>query len=134
MKFKNGKHGKITAYVSQLMEQDFEYGVNDCHLLAIGVLDIIADTNHLATYKGKYSTAKEGLKYAKTTDYPMLEDLCKAYGDTVDVPSEGDIIINSSNSTIFWLGKIVVLNELNKKYQLEKYDPTDGMKYYRIRE
>lgn len=131
-------HGRITAYLSQLLEQQFEFGKNDCHIMAFSVVDIILETEYAKELIGKYKTPKAGFKYlAKKGTFRNITNLCQVLADQVETPRDGDILLDpdGEHCSIYWMGKYLVLNEENNKYQIDRYS-LDNSTYliYRIRE
>lgn len=129
-------HGRITQYLSQLLEQEFEFGVNDCHIMAFTVVDLILGTSYRDELAGKYKTSKAGFRLlAKKGTFKNIKDLCEKIGETVLIPMEGDILLDPDglHCSIYWMGKYLVLNEETKKYQMKKYSTDCEYLIYRIR-
>ncbi|CNH80713.1 Uncharacterised protein [Yersinia pekkanenii] len=130
-------HGRITQYLSQLLEQEFEFGVNDCHIMAFTVVDLIlGNTNYRDELVGKYKTAKAGFRLlAKKGTFKNIVHLCQELCDEVDHPMEGDILVDVDgfHCSIYWMGKYLVLNQEKNKYQITKYSTDCEYKIYRIR-
>ncbi|CQI92542.1 Uncharacterised protein [Yersinia rohdei] len=129
-------HGRITSYLSQIMEEQFEFGKNDCHIMAFSVVDLILDTEYRLELIGKYKTSKAGFKHlAKTGTFKNITHLCQVLADQVEIPRDGDILLDGQHCSIYWMGKYLVLNEETNKYQIERYSHDDSTcLIYRIRE
>ena len=55
----------IHEYIQSQIEIPFEYGVHDCPLFAMGVLDILAETNYREEMSGKWHDQKSAWRYAR---------------------------------------------------------------------
>ncbi|MGD8204420.1 DUF6950 family protein [Pantoea sp. FN0305] len=128
------KNGFITKYLSSLSEQPLVYGVNDCHIMVLTVIDMICGTTYRDEIYGKYSNPTEGRKYAKENcSFPTLLGLCKEKGQAVTEPLDGDIILASGHSTVYWRGKVITLSEDKSKYIVSYYYPQEKQKIYRFK-
>jgi len=127
------KNGFITEYLSTLAGEPLVYGVNDCHIMVLTVIDMITGSNYRDEIYKKYNTPTAGRKYAKEhCSFPTLFGLCKEKGELVKEPLDGDIIIASSHSTVYWRGKVIVLSEDKTKYVISYYNPDQKQKIYRF--
>ncbi|HCD2259993.1 TPA: hypothetical protein NBJ53_004724, partial [Escherichia coli] len=82
----------------------------------------------------KYTTPTAGRKYAKANcSYSTLHLLCKEKGQLVTEPLDGDIIISSGHSTVYWRGKVVILSEDKSNYIVSQYIPNEKDKIYRFK-
>lgn len=75
-----------------------------------------------------------GRKYAKEScSYSTLLLLCKDKGQLVTEPLDGDIIILSGHSTVYWRGKVIILSEDKINYIVSQYIPNEKDKIYRFK-
>ncbi|MEO3287226.1 hypothetical protein ABHD38_25140, partial [Enterobacter cloacae] len=65
--------------------------------------------------------------------YSTLHLLCKENGELVTEPLDGDIIISSGHSTVYWRGKVVILSEDKSNYIVSQYIPNEKDKIYRFK-
>jgi len=127
------KNGFITEYLSTLAGEPLVYGVNDCHIMVLTVIDMITGSNYREEIYQKYTTPTAGRKYARENcSFPTLLGLCKEKGTLVNEPLDGDIIIASGHSTVYWRGKVIVLSEDKTKYLISYYSPIEKQKIYRF--
>ncbi|EOU9592075.1 hypothetical protein ACOJEA_004775 [Klebsiella aerogenes] len=128
------KNGYITEYLSTLLNQPLVYGDNDCHIMALTVIDLVLGSSFKEEIYKKYTSPTGGRKYAKEhCSYPTLLHLCKELGELVTVPQDGDILITAGHITVFWRDKIITIDE-NKIYRITPYDPElHNYKIYRFR-
>ncbi|WP_370553593.1 hypothetical protein [Edwardsiella tarda] len=126
--------GFITEYLSSLLGTEIVYSHNDCHIMALTVIDIMlgGGSHYTDEIRGKYKTPKEGRAYAiKNCSYPTLEALCESIGTEVTEPTDGDILIAKDHCTVFWRGKILVLND--DVWGITRINSFNDYKIYRIR-
>ncbi|WP_370550847.1 hypothetical protein NMD63_05690 [Edwardsiella tarda] len=124
--------GFITEYLSSLIGTEIVYSQNDCHIMALTVIDIMLGTHYADEIRGKYNTPKEGRAYAvKNCSYLTLEALCESIGTEVSEPNDGDILIAKDHCTVFWRGKILVLND--DVWGITRINSFNDYKIYRIR-
>ncbi len=127
------KNGFITEYLSTLAGMQLVYGENDCHVMCLTVIDMISGSKYRDEIYQKYNTPTAGRKYAKENcSFPTLSGLCRAKGELVNEPLDGDIIIASGHCTVFWRGKVIVLNEDGTHYVITYYNPMEKEKIYRF--
>ncbi|WP_370557710.1 hypothetical protein [Edwardsiella tarda] len=126
--------GFITAYLSSLIGTEIVYSMNDCHIMALTVIDIMCDSHYTDEIRGKYHTPKEGRAYAiKNCSSPTLDALCVSIGTEVSEPNDGDILIAKDHCTVFWRGKILVLNDGIWCVSKINTPEIENYKIYRIR-
>jgi len=125
------KNGFITEYLSTLAGMQLVYGENDCHVMCLTVIDMITGSKYRDEIYHKYTTATAGRKYAKENcSFPTLSGLCRAKGELVNEPLDGDIIIASGHCTVFWRGKVVVLTmslPITARWKKKKYTDSQGV-------
>ncbi|EML6563164.1 DUF6950 family protein [Enterobacter kobei] len=128
------KNGFITEYLSGLVGEPLVYGTNDCHIMVLTVIDMITGSNYRDEIYQKYTTLTAGRKYAKANcSYSTLHLLCKEKGQLVSEPLDGDVIISSGHSTVYWRGKVVILLEDKSNYIVSQYIQNEKDKIYRFK-
>ncbi|EOC1337943.1 DUF6950 family protein [Enterobacter ludwigii] len=128
------KNGFITEYLSGLVGESLVYGTNDCHIMVLTVIDMITGSNYRDEIYQKYTTLTAGRKYAKANcSYSTLHLLCKEKGQLVSEPLDGDVIISSGHSTVYWRGKVVILSEDKSNYIVSQYIQNEKDKIYRFK-
>lgn len=128
------KNGFITEYLSGLVGEPLVYGTNDCHIMVLTVIDMITGSNYRDEIYQKYTTPTAGRKYAKANcSYSTLHLLCKEKGQLVSEPLDGDVIISSGHSTVYWRGKVVILSEDKSNYIVYQYIQNEKDKIYRFK-
>ncbi|ELY6330664.1 hypothetical protein ACM92Y_000646 [Cronobacter malonaticus] len=128
------KNGFITEYLSGLVGEPLVYGTNDCHIMVLTVIDMITGSNCRDEIYQKYTTPTAGRKYAKENcSYSTLLLLCKDKGQIVTEPLDGDIVISSGHSTVYWRGKVIILSEDKTNYIVSQYIPNEKDKIYRFK-
>ncbi|HHA1386583.1 TPA: hypothetical protein ACOEDK_003354 [Enterobacter kobei] len=128
------KNGFITEYLSGLVGEPLVYGTNDCHIMVLTVIDMITGSNYRDEIYQKYTTPTSGRKYAKANcSYSTLHLLCKEKGQLVSEPLDGDVIISSGHSTVYWRGKVVILSEDKSNYIVYQYIQNEKDKIYRFK-
>ncbi|ELY4003065.1 hypothetical protein SMY28_003557 [Cronobacter dublinensis] len=128
------KNGFITEYLSGLVGEPLVYGTNDCHIMVLTVIDMITGSNYRDEIYQKYTTLTAGRKYAKANcSYSTLHLLCKEKGQLVSEPLDGDVIISSGHSTVYWRGKVVILSEDKSNYIVSQYIQNEKDKIYRFK-
>ncbi|OVX87237.1 hypothetical protein, partial [Klebsiella pneumoniae] len=65
--------------------------------------------------------------------YSTLLLLCKDKGQVVSEPLDGDIVISSGHSTVYWRGKVIILSEDKTNYIVSQYIPNEKDKIYRFK-
>lgn len=126
----------ITEYLSSLLNEEFKYGTNDCHVVAFNVIDIILSTEYHLELVGKYKTAIGGFKHlAKKGTFKNIHDICEQLGELQEYPNDGDILVHPTENhcSVYWKGKLLVVNELTKTYELQKYSHDMEYQIYKIR-
>lgn len=121
----------IVQLISNLIGQELVYGENDCHLIVLSVLDISIGTDYHSQYYRKYTSAKSGWQYSRNTEYPTLKELLNKVATKSDVPCNGAILMNGSHATVYWNGRILVLN--NNKYELTDFQNSTEWEIFLIR-
>lgn len=81
----------------------FSWGDNDCAVGLVGnVLEAMTGKNPAAEYKGRYSTAEEGLKIVKEAGFENLADFVASYLPEIHISeaSMGDIVAVPSDDSL----------------------------------
>ncbi|MCW2478115.1 hypothetical protein [Candidatus Symbiopectobacterium sp. NZEC135] len=124
---------EILKYIQSLLNQELVYGINDCHILALTIIDIQLETNYRDIYYGKYHDPKSGWLYSKNTEYPTLRDLLNTVGTTKQsIPNNGCVLLKGNHASTYWNGKVLVLNNTNNKYELTHFCSSDEWEIYYI--
>ncbi len=121
---------EILKYIQSLLNQELLYGINDCHILSLTIIDIKLGTAYRDIYYGKYDNPKSGWLYSKNTAYPTLRDLLNTVGIKHAIPSNGCILLTGNHASTYWNGKVLVLN--NNKYELAHFCSLDEWEIYYI--
>ena len=85
----------LYKFVEERRLAGFGWGVNDCNILCLYWLDILAGTNTVDLLKGKYKTAIGAAKFQKKFGQRLIEGI-KEHGGVEIEPGfqqEGDFII-----------------------------------------
>lgn len=102
--------------------------------MVLTVIDMITGSNYRDEIVQKYTSPTAGRKYAKDNcSYSTLLLLCKDKGQLVTEPLDGDIIISSGHSTVYWRGKVIILSEDKTNYIVSQYIPNEKDKIYRFK-
>ncbi|WP_213712544.1 DUF6950 family protein [Cedecea lapagei] len=125
-------HNKLMEIIIAAHESEYKLGQNDCNIVSLRVLDLIAGTDYADI--AKYKTIKTGFKQLNTLGFDSTQDIIRKYADEVDVIIDGDIYLDDYDKLIIGVctsGRVLGVDEEHKEFKLIDR-PTDG-KYYRIR-
>ena len=60
---------RLSAYVTTVAREGFEYGRHDCALFAAGAVEAVTGTDPGPAFRGRYSTLKGGLKAVRKAGF-----------------------------------------------------------------
>ncbi|MDS0532492.1 ornithine carbamoyltransferase [Klebsiella quasipneumoniae] len=116
----------------ETLSKPYEYGVNDCNILALRVLDHIAGTEWSTI--AKYKSIRTGYNLLKKLGYENTIDIIKEYADEVTHGIDGDIWVNDNDKMSLALvmsHRLVCVNDSHTGFELRQMNKQGT--YYRIR-
>lgn len=125
-------HNMIMNIVEQALNGDYQYGKNDCNIVALRIVDLFAGTNWASI--AKYKTLKGGMRQLSKLGFDSTQDIIKQHCDEVSIAIDGDIWLDNDNPLImgiFISGRLLGVNESHNGFELIN-KPTDGA-FYRTR-
>lgn len=88
------KQAQLTDYINSLIGKPLQYGIVDCNIATLKVVDILFDTDYHDKIFQKYTDAKSGYAFAKKEiGYTNAVDFLKKYYQETDIPSDGGLTI-----------------------------------------
>lgn len=125
------QYNKIFDVCEHAILSPYVLGVNDCNVIALKVLDIVACTEY--TKLCTYDTLRKGKNILKKLGVSSTLEIIKLYADEVQYPIPGDIWVDADDEfclSVYISGRILVVDKEHSRFELEL--PMNG-KYYRIR-
>ncbi len=123
-------HNKIVDICLEALEQPYVLGKNDCNIIVLKVLDLVAGTSYAPTCQ--YNSIRKGRNQLKKLGVESTFELIKPYIEETEFPIPGDIWIDNEDCfcmSVFMSNRILVVDEEHTKFELDI--PMDG-KFYRI--
>lgn len=125
-------HNALVAICQEALDTEYAYGKNDCNIVVLKVVDLLAGTEWVK--QCKYKTLRGGFRQHKKLGTESTFDLIKDNLEKVSVLIDGDIFI--SNDDIHSMGIVISgrLLGVNTEHTEFKLVPIreDGT-YYRVR-
>lgn len=125
-------HNEIMKIVEQALNDDYQYGKNDCNIVALRIVDLFSGTNWGSI--AKYKTLKGGIRQLNKLGFDSTQDIIKQHCDEVSIAIDGDIWLDNDNPLIMGVivsGRLLGVNESHDAFELIN-KPTDGA-FYRTR-
>lgn len=125
-------HNEIYKICQDALSTPYAYGTNDCNVVALRIVDLVASTEWVK--ECKYKTLKGGMAKLQKLGYESTLDIIKQYADVVTAPIDGDIWTDPDNPHVL---AIVISNRLlgvDEEHKNFKLIPSrkDGI-FYRVR-
>lgn len=122
----------IIKIVQDALDNEYKFGVNDCNIIVLRVIDLIANTewSKIAEYKN----VKAGIKQLNTLGFNSTQDIVTQHCDEVSIVIDGDIWLDPENPLLMGVmvsGRLLGVNEEHNGFVLIN-KPKDG-KFYRTR-
>jgi len=57
----------LSDYIDRVASRPFQWGVNDCLIMAAGAVELLTGVDHAEGFRGRYSSLAEGKKLIGTT-------------------------------------------------------------------
>jgi hypothetical protein len=123
----------INRIVQETISSEYQYGINDCNIFIIKVIDKFTGSNHLERAYGKYDTLRKGMNLLKKNGYNTIGEFVAEHSEEVTRPIFGDIYIDEHNASLIlhnntWLE----FNHETQEFKISRFNETKG-KLYRIR-
>lgn len=122
---------KIMEILNFALDNPYEYGTNDCNLMALRIIDAYIGTEFSNV---EYSTIKEGLTKYKELGWQCPAEIVKEYCYPVEHTIDGDIWIDPENPLIMAVvaaGRVLGIDDQHSNFELHS-KPKNGT-YYRVR-
>ncbi|WP_123345245.1 MULTISPECIES: DUF6950 family protein [unclassified Enterobacter] len=125
------KHNDIIKIIETALGKPHEVGTNDCNIIVMRIIDLIAGTKWSTTLN--YKTIRSGIKQLNELGFNSTQDIVHQYCDEVSVTIDGDIWLDDDNPLIMGVvvsGRVLGVNEEHDTFVL--INKPKG-KYYRTR-
>ncbi|RYM52550.1 DUF6950 family protein [Serratia proteamaculans] len=122
---------KIVDICSDALAKDYVLGTNDCNILALKILDLLAGTDYVSTCT--YDTLRKGKNQLKKLGVEYTSQLILPHTEQTEYPIPGDIWIDDEDPlqmSVYVSNRILVVDEGHNKFKLDM--PRNG-KFYRIK-
>lgn len=123
-------HNEIMAIIEDALNNPYEYGKNDCNIVALRIVDLLCGTNWSTV--AKYSTLKEGIKQLQELGFNSAQDIIIKECKEVHYPIDGDIWLDNDNPLqmgIIVSNRLICINEDHSEFKLDTKKKNG--KYYR---
>lgn len=87
---------RLAEYYELLHELQFEQGTHDCGLFAAGAIEAMTGVDHIAPYRGKYTSVAGYMKLLKADGFKSVEAYCTSVlGEPIPVllAQRGDLVM-----------------------------------------
>lgn len=89
-------NNKLIKICEDSLSNPYQYGVNDCNIVCLRVVDYYTGSNW--SQIAKYKTFRTGIKQLKELGFESTSDIVKSVSEQVEFPIDGDIWIDPTNS------------------------------------
>lgn len=123
-------HNEIMAIIEEAMKEKYQYGKNDCNIVALRIVDLLCGTDWSKI--AKYKSIKTGLKQLNSLGFDSTQDIIIKECMEVEIPIDGDIWLDDDNPLIMGIvvsGRLLGVNETHDAFEL--HNKKKNGKYYR---
>ena len=123
-------HNEIMKIIERALYEPYQYGENDCNIVALRIVDLLCSTEW--SQIAKYSTLKEGIKQLNDLGFDSTQDIINKECREVEIPIDGDIWLDDDNPLIMGIvvsGRLMGVNESHDAFEL--HNKKKNGKYYR---
>ncbi|HDS8977247.1 TPA: ornithine carbamoyltransferase [Raoultella ornithinolytica] len=113
-------HNEIMLIIETALNSPYEYGTNDCNIVALRIIDLLCGTNWCDI--AKYSTLKEGLKQLQDLGFNSTHEIIIKECKEIEVPIDGDIWVDTNNPLqmgIIVSNRLVCINDDHTAFKLD---------------
>ncbi|EJD6390023.1 MULTISPECIES: DUF6950 family protein [Klebsiella pneumoniae complex] len=113
-------HNEIMKIIEDAMKQPYEYGKNDCNIVALRIVDLLCGTEWSKV--AEYSTLKEGIKQLQDLGFNSTQDIIEKECKQVEVPIDGDIWLDDENPLqmgIIVSNRLICINDDHTAFKLD---------------
>ncbi|MBC4257795.1 ornithine carbamoyltransferase [Klebsiella pneumoniae] len=123
-------HNEIMSIIEKAMKEEYQYGKNDCNIVALRIVDLLCGTewSKIANYK----SLKTGLEQLNNLGFDSTQDIIIKECKEVEIPIDGDIWLDDHNPLIMGVvvsGRLLGVNESHDAFEL--HNKKKNGKYYR---
>ncbi|WP_447743315.1 DUF6950 family protein [Enterobacter asburiae] len=123
-------HNEIIKIIEDALAEKYQYGTNDCNIVALRIIDLIKGTNWSTI--ASYTTLKEGIKQLNDLGFDSTQDIVIKECIEVQVPIDGDIWLDPDNPLIMAIvvsGRLLGVDLEHTEFRL--IQKKQNGKYYR---
>lgn len=112
-------HNEIIKIIENALADEYQYGTNDCNIVALRIIDLIKSTewSSIASYK----TLREGIKQLNDLGFDSTQDIVIQECKQVSIPIDGDIWLDPDNPLVMGIvvsGRLLGVNEVHTSFKL----------------
>ncbi|HHT0329157.1 ornithine carbamoyltransferase [Raoultella planticola] len=123
-------HNEIMAIIEVAMKEEYQYGKNDCNIVALRIVDLLCGTDWSKI--AKYKSLKSGLKQLNDLGFDSTQDIIIKECKEVEIPIDGDIWLDDDNPLLMGIvvsGRLLGVIEDHTRFELQ--NKKRNGKYYR---
>ena len=112
-------HNEIIKIIEDALSSEYQYGTNDCNIVALRIIDLIKSTewSSIASYK----TLRGGIKQLNDLGFDSTQDIVIQECKQVTIPIDGDIWLDPDNPLVMGIvvsGRLLGVNEDHTSFKL----------------